>query len=173
MKNTLVLVLSLLWFPLLAQELNFKIVNAESLNAIPKAQIKISGQPGIAYTDAKGLFKFNYKKGDTLTIRKDNYHSLHIIPTDVAIDAQHIITISMVPGNDIPAQNGSASLQSFEYNFIHDTKPNNQLKAQVVESPLVTQKRTTSYFKIASMHLTNYKLESKQQKQYKAMDAAE
>ena len=173
MKNFIALFLCLLWFPLLAQELNFKVVNAESLNAIPQAQIKISGQSNLIYTDASGQFKFNYKKGDTLTIRQENYHSLHIVPMDVALDAHHIITISMVPGKDAPNVSGSTSLQSFEYNFVHDTQSNRQLKAQVIESPTVTQKRSTTYFKIASMHLHNYKLESKQQKQYKAMDQAE
>ena len=171
-KNLIPLFLILFYSFANAQELNFKVVNAESLKAIPQAQIKLSTQANLLHTDAMGQFKFNYKKGDTLTIRKEGYHSLHIIPIDINVGAGHVITISMVPGSDAAATTPK-SLQGFEYNFVHTSQPSNQLKAQVIESPDVTQKRTTTYFKIASMHLNNYKLESKQQKQLKTMDAAE
>src|SRR6185437_3120134 len=115
MKLSILFFLTVFNVSIYAQQLNFKVVNAESLKGIPEAQVKISIKGKVLlYTDAAGLFSLNYTKGDTISIFKDGYHSLHIIPIHINLDAGHVITISMVPGRD--AQGTPKSLQGFEYN---------------------------------------------------------
>jgi hypothetical protein len=147
-----------------AQKLHFKVVNAESLEGLPEAKVTSAIQKNyLTYTNPSGGINLNYLPGDTITISKNNFHSIHLYIPHANIDTVHIITVSMVPGQENSAPNVKqiSNLSMFEYYFVHKTEEKNNLKVQVFENKNAAQQRQNSSFKIASVHLNDF---HKQQK---------
>jgi hypothetical protein len=141
------------------QNLHFKVVNAESLEGISLAKVSSSlNKSSVTYTNAYGIILFSYLPGDTITISKNNYHSIHLYIPYINVDTMHIITVSMVPspGDITPKLKDMSSLSMFEYHFVHKSEEKKNLKIQVFENKVAQQQREISPFKIADVHLNDF-----------------
>jgi hypothetical protein len=164
MKKLLVIILFFTTSAINAQKLHFKVVNAESLEGLAEAKVTSALQKKyITYTNATGGIHLNYLPGDTITISKNDFHSIHLYIPHANIDTVHVITVSMVPGqeNNTPNVKQFSNLSMFEYYFVHKTEEKNNLKVQVFENKNAAQQRQNSSFKIASVDLNDF---HKQQK---------
>ena len=141
-----------------SQKLHFKVVNAESLEGLLQAKITCSlHKDSIIFTNQTGDFSLNYFKGDTITISKNNFHTIHLYLPQINVDTLHIITVGMVAGNEnnLNVKN-IAGLPMFEYYFVHKKEEQNNVKVQVFENPYVVEQRQNGSFKIASIHLNDF-----------------
>jgi ABC-type antimicrobial peptide transport system permease subunit len=140
------------------QMLHFKVVNAESLKPIPEAKVTSSANKGsVMFTNIGGDLILKYLPGDTISISKNAFHSIHLYLPKVNVDSVHVITISMVPGLEDNADVKKISgLPMFEYYFVHTDEDKSNLKVQVFENKNAIQQRQSNAFKIASIHLNDF-----------------
>jgi hypothetical protein len=147
-----------------SQMLHFKVVNAESLKGIAQAQVSSSRRADyMVYTSESGDLTLKYLPGDTISIHKKDFHSIHLYLPKINVDTAHVITISMVPdleGNN-PDVKKVSGLPMFEYYFVHQAEEKNNLKVQVFENKNAAQQRQTGAFKIASVHLNDFHKQKK------------
>jgi hypothetical protein len=146
-----------------SQKLHFKVVNAQNLEGLAMAKVTSTiNKDHITYTNPSGIFILNYIQGDTITISKMDFHSIHLHIPHSNLDTVHVITVSMVPGteNNTPNIKNISNLSMFEYYFVHKEEQDN-LKVQVFENKTAVQQRQSNGFKIASVHLNDF---HKQQK---------
>ena len=159
MKKLILIIVMSLTTEGYGQMLHFKVVNAESLKGITEAKVTSSANTGfIMFTNTYGEFILKYLPGDTISIDKKDFHSIHLYLPKVNLDSAHIITISMVPGLEAnnPDVKKISGLPMFEYYFVHTDEAKSNVKVQVFENKNAIQQRQGNAFKIASIHLNDF-----------------
>ncbi len=159
--RTFACLLFLMTFSLVhAQTLHFKVIHSDNFQGIAHVEIK-SSFDRILYTDSSGHFEIQYKDHDTLTLSKENYHTIFYLIEAKNFDPTHTITLSMTaaPKGEKLNPNDIKTLQNFEYHFIHDQEPStNYLKIHVMEHTpgANARKKNPQEFKIGSLPLNHH-----------------
>jgi len=150
-----------------AQKLSFKVIRSDAFKTVDHVQVKSSSH-GTFYSDANGYFQLTYKDHDTLTLSKENFHTILYIIEAKNFDTSHTISLTMTalaPG-EAPNTSSSdiSSLQKFDYHFVHDNpKSDSYVKIHALES-LPGNKTRAGYqkeFKIGTVPLDHTTVERK------------
>ncbi len=150
-----------------AQTLSFKVIRSDAFKAVDHVKIKSSSH-GVFYSDASGHFQLSYKNHDTLTLSKENFHTIHYVIEAKNFDTTHTISLTMTELSAEELQNTSAadisSLQKFDYHFVNDNPSSDSyLKIHAMET-LPENKKRTGYqkeFKIGTVPLNHTTVERK------------
>ncbi len=154
-------------YTLHAQKLSFKVIRSDAFKAVDHVQVKSSSH-GIFYSDANGHFQLNYKDHDTLTLSKENFHTILYVIEAKNFDTTHTICLTMTMLSAGELQNAPSSdisnLQKFDYHFVHDNPSSDSyLKIHALES-LPENKTRSGYqkeFKIGTVPLSHTTVERK------------
>ena len=158
---TLLIIVFSIAFTSLAQTLRFKVIHSTNLKGIDHVSIK--DNKGVIYSDENGLFSLKYVNHDTLTLSKENYHTIYYLIEAKNFDAAHTISLSMSAATPSTSTGSSINnLQKFEYHFVHDQEPeNNYLKIHALEhTPSVeARNQNPQAFKIGAIPLEHTTVE--------------
>ena len=150
-----------------AQILSFKVIRSDAFKAVDHVKIKSSSH-GVFYSDANGHFQISYKDHDTLTLSKENFHTIHYVIEAKNFDTTHTISLTMTALSAEELKNAPTSdisnLQKFDYHFVHDNPSSDSyLKIHAMET-LPENKTRTGYqkeFKIGTVPLNHTTIERK------------